>query len=345
MPETSSTIHKPFVIEIRQDRPRSGCHFIPAASLKLQEELRTSGLLHFLAPEDLKSLVYLLTFISPEGHCSVSLSILASAMKVPSPKVKARMHRLTEVKWQGDPLIIEVPHESGLFTYSLHPRLVAYEHLTVSEQHPTPPLNAAVPHTASKNRIVSYSRHHYARPRKEVERIIAQQMGHEGEETDEQSKLRTRLENAGLTGEQAKEVVLAHDADIIAQQLDWLPFRRAKNPAGYLLAAIEGGYGEPRGVREERLFRELRYDAIQSKGLPLELSAEEPDALEDSNLLEEKDEPQTVSGKNRQAIPSQTEATQNQIQLHESTSGDAPAGTDLVTLAADGEPIDLSPEL
>ena len=52
--------------------------------------------------------------------------------------------------------------------------------------------------------------------------------------------------------------------DIIAQQLDWLPFRHAKNPAGYLIAAIEGNYSEPRAVREERIFRELRYGESQA---------------------------------------------------------------------------------
>jgi hypothetical protein len=269
-----STAHKPFVIEVRQDRPQPTGSFVPAASLKLMEEFRTTGLLHFLSPEDLKSLLYLLTFITPEGHCQVSLPILTSAMQVSSSKVKARMHRLSEMKWQDEPLIIQVPHESGLFTYSLHPHLVAYEHLTVSEQHPTPPLR-----TVSRNQIIAYSRSHYARPRAEVEKIIAAQLGQDIEETVEQRKLRYRLENVGLTSEQATEVVLTHSPDVIAQQLDWLPFRNAKNPAGYLLAAIEGGYGEPRGVREERVLRELRYGEMQSGEQPLsEEQVKEPEA-------------------------------------------------------------------
>ena len=89
--------------------------------------------------------------------------------------------------------------------------------------------------------------------------MVAQQLGQDIEETEEQQKLRYRLENVGLTREQAKEIVSMYDADVIAQQLDWLPYRHAKNPAGYLLAAIEGNYDEPRAVRQERLLRELHY--------------------------------------------------------------------------------------
>lgn len=361
-----ATAAKPFVIEVRQNRPKPGGPFVPAASLKLQEELRTSGLLHSLAPEDLKNLLFLLTFIAPEGHCSVSLSILASAMKVSSLKVKARMHRLAGVKWQGGPLIVEVPHESGLFTYSLHPRLVAYEHLTVSDQHPTPPLAAADASSAAKDRIISYSRDHYARPRQEVERIVAAQLGYDSEESDEQRKLRYRLENAGLTGEQAREVVSTYDGDVIAQQLDWLRFRNAKNPAGYLLAAIEGSYSEPRAVREERvlceeqllreerilreerLLQELHYDAIQSEERPLVQSEEELETSEGLERLEDRNEPDSVPQHYPQAEVQQGGATHNKTAFGASSgdasSGDASSGAEIAALAADGETITLTPE-
>jgi hypothetical protein len=251
---SSPTLHKPFIIEIRQDRRQPNGSFIPAASLKLTEYFRTSGLLASLAPEDLKNLLYLLTFLSPEGQCQVSLPILASAMKVSSQRTKTRMRRLAEAGWQGEPLILETPHESGLCIYSLHPLLVAYEHLTVSEPYPTPPFRAA-----SREQIIAYSRQHYARPRDEVEKMVAQQLGHDMDEPEELRKLRYRLESAGLTTDQAREIMSMYDADLIAQQLDWLPYRHAKNPAGYLLAAIEGHYDEPRAVRQERLLKELHY--------------------------------------------------------------------------------------
>ncbi len=95
--------------------------------------------------------------------------------------------------------------------------------------------------SGSREQVIAYSRQHYARPRAEVEKMVAQQLGQDIEETEEQQRLRYRLENVGLTKEQAKEIVSMYDADVIAQQLDWLPYRHAQNPAGYLLAAIEGG--------------------------------------------------------------------------------------------------------
>jgi hypothetical protein len=84
-------------------------------------------------------------------------------------------------------------------------------------------------------------------------------LGHEIEETDEHRKLRTRLENAGLTSEQATEVLSKYPTDVVAQQLDWLPYRKAKNPTGYLLAAIDGGYQEPRAIRDRRFVLEEKF--------------------------------------------------------------------------------------
>ncbi len=284
-PSNSTATHKnspkPFVIEIHQDRKTPSGSFIPSASLKLMEEFRASGLLQALPPDDLKSLLYLLTFISPEGNCQVTQPILTSAMKTSSVKVKARMHRLAEFLWQGCPLIVEVPHESGIFTYSLHPHLVAYEHLMISEPYPTSPLPEE-----RKQQVIAHSRATYARPRAEVERVIAAQMGQDIDETEEQGKLRRRLENTGLTTEQSRELLLAFPADVIAQQLDWLPYRNAKNPAGYLLAAIDGGYQEPKAIRDQRFVLEEKHGTgmmMENEALPAD---QQRDAVTDTDESE-----------------------------------------------------------
>jgi hypothetical protein len=115
-------------------------------------------------------------------------------------------------------------------------------------------------------------------------------MGYDSEETAEQRKLRTRLENVGLSGEQAKDVLATYEPDAIAQQLDWLPFRNAKNPAGYLLAAIEGGYQEPRIIRERRFVLEEKYggDKVPEE---LRVGADEDEDIpeRDDDLPEEDD--------------------------------------------------------
>lgn len=276
-PSSSSHPEKPFLIEIRQERPQHNGSFVPAASLKISEFLRTSGLLHALEPDELKSLIYLLTFLTPEGHCTVSSPILASGMKVSSQQAKARMHRLAKRRFLENAIITEVAHDNGLFTYSLHPRWVGYEHLTVSPPHPTSPMRAS-----SRSTVVAHSRQQYARPRAEVEKMVAEQLGQDTTETEEEKKLRIRLENAGLSSQQAKDTIVAHPADAIAQQLDWLQYRNAKNPAGYLLAAIEGRYQEPKAIRDQRFVLEEKYGAgtLMEKEFP----AEDEDGFPDVTL-------------------------------------------------------------
>jgi hypothetical protein len=256
---------KPFLVELWEKDRRPGGYFTPAAAMHLTSSLRASGLLNQLSPDDLKSLVFLLTFLSPEGHCQPYLTQLAEAMRVSTAKAKARMRRLCDVRWKGEPIVIYSKSASGLSAYSLNPCIVTYEH----RETPKRP-EAAAYVSGSREAVIAYSRKHYARPRAEVERIIARQMGHDIGESDAERKVRIRLENAGLTSEQAKELLATYHLDTIAQQLDWLPFRHAKNPAGYLIAAIEGNYGEPRAVREERIFRELRYGELKAKDVAVD---------------------------------------------------------------------------
>jgi hypothetical protein len=251
---------KPFFIELREEDKQPGGYFTPAAAMHLTPSFRTSGLLNQLSPDDLKSLVYLLTFVSPEGHCQPFLTQIADAMRVSSAKAKARMRRLCDVRWKDEPIVIYSKSASGLSAYSLNPRVVTYRQRN-EQQQPETASYVAAPREA----IIEHSRKFHANPRAEVERLIARQMGHDIDESDDERKVRLRLENAGLTGEQGKELLATYPLDTIAQQLDWLPFRGAKNPAGYLIAAIEGNYSEPRAVREERIFRELRYGEMQAE--------------------------------------------------------------------------------
>jgi hypothetical protein len=309
---------KPFLIELWEADKQPGGYFTPAAAMHLTPALRTSGLLNQLSPDDLKSLVFLLTFVSPEGHCQPFLSQLAEAMRVSPARAKSRMRRLCDVRWKGESLVIYSKSASGLSAYSLNPRVVSYQHRKETER------QAAAPYVAApREAIIEHSRKHYARPRAEVERIIARQMGHDVDETDEERKIRYRLENAGLTGEQAREIVASYDLDSIAQQLDWLPFRHAKNPAGYLIAAIEGHYSEPRAVREERIFRELRYGKMQSgeqQSGEMQSNEQQPQELEDKSLQH------TVT-----SVSDNTPEDQ------------AASDQEIALLEADGEAIDLTP--
>lgn len=238
----STSAEKPFVIELEQRDPTPGGNFTPAASLKVTPALRTSGLLRDLPPDDVAWLVFLLTFVSPNGNCRASLEELCAAMHVSNDKARRRMSRLCSVHWDGWPLVIETPHESGLTTYGLSDKAILYEQKE-SLAPPEPTYTGGF-----RDEIIAHSRATYARPRAEVERMVEEQMGYvhpQIEEDESVVELRRQLESAGVNRDQTYYLLGAYDRERIERQLVWLPYRNAKNPAGLLIAAIEGDYDEP----------------------------------------------------------------------------------------------------
>lgn len=66
-----------------------------------------------------------------------------------------------------------------------------------------------------------------------------------GAANQENGVLLRKLEQAGLTTEQALQLLRRFTPLRIERQLRWLPYRNAKNPAGLLIAAIEDNYEAP----------------------------------------------------------------------------------------------------
>jgi hypothetical protein len=117
-----------------------------------------------------------------------------------------------------------------------------------------------------RDAVIEHSRRHYSHPRAEVEREMAQRMGWDQREREQEESVAQmdaevqaltpharavlqRLEATGLTTEQALDLLRAYDLLRIERQLQWLPYRRAKNPAGLLLAAIADNYEAPPAFR------------------------------------------------------------------------------------------------
>lgn len=264
---------KPFLIEMRREQRKHTSWFVPAASLHITPALRTSGLLHHLEPDALKSLLFLLTFLTPEGRPQASLFHLAEAMQLSNGKARSRMQRLSKSEWNEEPIVIESKSENGYIAYSLNPRLISYCSAAEPEQ-------SSAPLASSRERVIEYSRQHYAHPRAEVERIVAGQLGQDEKESEAERRLRYRLENNGLNSEQARALILSHDPEVIERQLEWLPYRQAKNPAGYLVAAIEADYDEPRVLRSRRAFKNREYRFQRPDDPALEDPTPEDQALE-----------------------------------------------------------------
>ena len=246
----------PFIIEHHQeDRALSGT-FRPAARLILTERVRTSGLWRALAPEDCKTLVLLLTFLTANGWCRPTLPELSGAMEVSHAKAKARLERLLSTHWQGVPLVQLLPRPDGLDAYLPGRQLVAHEYVLPPEPPKAPPIRAA-----GRDAVVAYSRARYAKTREEVEKQIGDMMGWSppdfaGDDpavAEGKQRAYQAMTDIGIPKAQALDLLSRFDLGAVERQIAWLPQRHAKNPARFLAAAIEGGYDRPLDFRRQEV--------------------------------------------------------------------------------------------
>ncbi len=251
--ENESSFQPPLrILVAHKDVGRAGS-WRPEARIELNQTLRTSGFLMAIAPEDLKSLLVLLTFLSPNGHCTATLQQLAGAFHLSPPKARARLERLVSFRWQEQSIIVSHQTSSGLETYALAPGF-----LPLIEESVQPPTRPAL-QGAGRERVIEHSRRTYARPRAEVEAEIARLNGWDlPEEGDDpqpeaepldphQAAVRQELVRVGLLSEQADDLLHRFDLVRIQRQLMWLPHRQVRNRAGFLLAAIKDDYAAPLG--------------------------------------------------------------------------------------------------
>jgi len=246
----------PFVIEQYQSEPGAGGSFRPAARLLLTPALRTSGLWSTLPPDELRDLMLLLTFLSPNGRVQPTLPEIAATMKASHAQTRARMLRLSRRVWRGQPLVVELNRQSGLDAY------LPGRHLLGSQQEQETP--AAANQTvlteprAGRSTLIAHSRARYATPRAEVEADIARRMGwgapaFENDPpnvAEEKQSLYDKLSEQGVSKSQALDILGRFDLMVVRRQLEWMPHRGAKNPSRYLQAAIENDYEAPMAVRQ-----------------------------------------------------------------------------------------------
>lgn len=239
-------------MEHRQEERALSGTFRPSARLILTERVRTSGLWNALMPEDFQTFLLLLTFLTPNGWCRPTLPEMAQAMQVSHAKARARLQKLTQVRWQGQPLVTVLGRPDGLNAYLPGRHLLAHENAPLDE----PPQPAPV-RTAGREAVIAYSRARYTKGREEVEREIAQRMGwappdFAGDDpavAEGKQRAYQAMTNVGMPKEQALDLLARFDLGAVESQIAWLPSRSAKNPARFLAAAIEGGYDRPLNLR------------------------------------------------------------------------------------------------
>lgn len=261
IPSRETAPDAPFVVEhLRLDQTPSGS-FRPYARLILAPSLRTSGFWHALPGEEIKTLLLLLTFLSPNGWCRPTLPQIADAMKTSEAKARARLLRLEQTQWQGQPLARYTAQENGVEVWTPAPHLLDVQEAAPTLASPDPALRPA-----GREAVVAWSRARYAHPRAQVEQDIARRMGwgpptFEGDDpavAEGKRQAYGQLTNFGLGKEQALDVLSRFDLAHIQRQIEWLPLRQAKSPSRFLLAAIEGDYEPPPVLR-------LRRDLAQSQ--------------------------------------------------------------------------------
>jgi hypothetical protein len=228
--------------------PDSAATYTPAARLIVTPGLRTSGLLASLSDEAGRTLLALLTFLNHNGNIQPGTEQVAEALGISDAEAKRRIQRLANVSFAGGTLIHLITQETGRMTCVLSRQLVSVR------EAPTPAaeiVNLPVPTVSRRDEIIAESRSRYARPREEVERIVAEQLGHNLEDSADtpEGHLRRRVLALGVAREQVRLLFANYPLDQIERQLDWLPYRKAKDPARFLMAAIEGRYDAPPLVR------------------------------------------------------------------------------------------------
>ena len=265
----------PFLVtHLRRDETPGG-HFRPYAVVQLTPLLRTSGLLFALPPEEVKSLLFVLSFVTPNGQVAPTLLELADAMRLSPARARALLLRLTRRTWQDQPLAYERRRDSGLDVFTLAPHLLAMRHEPSADPLFPLPVPPASPEGAATTReaVIARSRAAYARPRAEVEAEIARLNGWEYPfvplsqrpgfdpatgstpalpEDEQTTELRRQMRAVGMAEDTISGLLTRYDRDTIRQQVTWLPYRHAKDPARFLYSAIVHAYAEPPTLRNRQ---------------------------------------------------------------------------------------------
>ena len=122
---------------------------------------------------------------------------------------------------------------------------------------------------AGREAVIAHSRAAYAHPRAEVEREIAERNGwtlpeQRGSDAtadtsgEDDTDVRRRLLRLGFTEQTISELLANHAEEDVTRQLDWLPYRNARRPGPFLLAAIQNQYEEPPLLRQRRHTTEVQ---------------------------------------------------------------------------------------
>lgn len=273
----------PFVLELRTEAVEGDTLSTPSVAILLSPALRNSELWERLGAQEWHTLLLVLSCVTPNGTFIATAELLASRLHVWPTQMRSRLLKLARHQWNGEPLLRTQTTESGLRLFSPSPHLFEVRRVEVrycevrssqrsENEHSFPQGQDFRKVGGLREAGIAHTRATYSRPRAEVEADIERflRSGHmesgrleEDQEIDAlgvdlrevdpleaaQRDLRRRLLSVGLTQEQAHSLLHCYPAERIEAQLFYLPYRRARHPAGMLIASIEGDYEAPVGLR------------------------------------------------------------------------------------------------
>jgi hypothetical protein len=304
----NENIVPPFSVVVERHDVKPNGDFHPRARIRFGPELRSSEFLRGVAPEEFKTLFWVLSFVTSNGECSPSLFEVSQAMGVSPGKAQARLERLLRPLWQGEPLLVSYRRGAQL-VFSVSPAVIAAQQEPPDEHTLSPP-----PLLASRREaVVARSRAAYTRPRAEVESEIARLNGWaeppfdpQAEPTNstneeamnphstsleksERSLVKDQLHRVGLTEEQSEDLLNRFDLLRIRRQISWLNYHpNVRNRVGFLIAAIEDNYEAPLALRPKRAAEEKEVAPVApTEEEELEWSEEDLPTLDAKDLFEQ----------------------------------------------------------
>jgi hypothetical protein len=232
---------RPFAVEhLRLDETPG--EFTPSARLAITSTLRTCGLVAALDDAGVRTLLALLSCLTPNGEARAAAIQVAEVLGTSEREAQVRLDRLSRAVWRVGPVVLRSGLDPLLYSYAVALGLLANAHPV-----PEPDVRALPIPPAGREAVVEASRATYAVPRAKAEAAVAEQLGMPAfADSDSPVGQAWRgLLAAGVPKEQAKELVEEYPPDKILRQLEWLPARNAREPARFLVATIKEGYGQP----------------------------------------------------------------------------------------------------
>ena len=123
---------------------------------------------------------------------------------------------------------------------------------------------------------------------------VASTEGKEPVAASETEPLLSQLMAVGVEERKAHELVVTKPVEVIRQQIEWLPHRKAINPAAMLIRSIERNYGEPPELSQHRKVREkaqeaVRQEAEQTQAVASQIQQRHQQAQEREQALAQED--------------------------------------------------------